>query len=379
MAVPDPNGDLVRAMLERRAGQPAPDWILDRVMRAAATRPQEGGGRGGRSQGRARRRSGPSGPSGSTVLIGALAAAIVGLLAVIVVLAASPWPGGPGDQDGTGGVAAGTATGEPVPSPGDAGTSGDPTSPADPATPAGSAPAVALSLAPDRMAVVTYAGRRLRVRSAPSVGEESAKYEPTLPAGTRMYIVGGPVHADTYTWYQVQVLDEPAPLFGWVAIGKEGKAWIRPDRPHCPDTLDVQSFAAMAPLDFLACYGSAEVTLEATLVDTRDGGTAGCPLGEPDRGCDAAPGWLFEPRIIAYRTANGFESEIELAVPPALEDRVASIPEGAPMSLTVAMDHPDARACRVVDPDTLSDAAPRDQAITRCRATFVVGDVTRAP
>jgi hypothetical protein len=229
------------------------------------------------------------------------------------------------------------------------------------------------------MAVVTRAGHDLRVRSAPNVGESSKKYEPTLPPGTRMYIVGGPVHADTYTWYQVQVLDEPAPLFGWVATGKDGKSWIKPDRPRCPDTLDVQAFAAMAPLDFLGCYGSAEVTLEATLLGIREEDTSGCPLGDPDRECDTDPGWMFRPRIIEYRTATGFQGEIEVAVPPALEAAVSAVPEGAPMSLTVVMDHPDARDCSVTDPDTGKDAVPQDQAITHCRATFVVGDVTEAP
>jgi hypothetical protein len=66
-------------------------------------------------------------------------------------------------------------------------------------------------------------------------------------------------------------------------------------------------------------------------------------------------------------------------VPPALEAGFSALPEGAPMSLTVAMDHPDARECRVFDPDTRKDAAPQDQAILRCRATFVVGDVTGNP
>jgi hypothetical protein len=369
MAAPDPNGDLIRAMLERRAGQPAPDAILDRVMRAAATRPQERGGRG-----RARRQAGPS---GSTVLVGILVAAIVGLLAVIVILVASPWPGGPGGPVESAGIAAATPPDDPGP-----GTSGvtpdDPTMPTA-ATPVASTPAVALTLAPDRMAVVTRAGDGLRVRSVPSTADDRTRLWPLLPGGTRMYIVGGPVHADTYTWYQVQVLGKPAPLFGWVATGKDGEEWIKPDRPRCPDTLDVQAFAAMAPLDFLACYGSAEVTLEATLRGIRDDGADGCPLGDPDRACRVEPDWMLQPRVIAYRTANGFEGEIEAAVPPDLEDRVSALPEGTPMTLTVAMDHPDAGECRVFDPDTRKDAAPQDQAITRCRATFVVGDVTPAP
>jgi hypothetical protein len=365
MAAPDPNGDLIRAMLERRAGQPAPDGVLDRVMRAAATRPQERGGHG-----RARPRSGPT---GSTVLIGALAAAIVGLLAVIVLLVASAWPGGSDGPAGSAGIAAATATRDPEPNP-----AGEATSPAA-ATPGASTPTVTLSLAPDRMAVVTRAGDDLRVRTVPSTADDRTRLWPLLPAGTRMYIIGGPVHADTYTWYLVQVLDKPAPLFGWVATGKDGKAWIKPDRPRCPDALDVQGFAAMAPLDFLACYGSAEVMLEATLLGTRDAGAGECPLGDPDRACETEPAWMFQPRILAYRTANGFEGEIEVAVPPALEAGVSALSEGAPMSLTVAMDHPDARACRVFDPDTRKDAAPQDQAITRCRATFVVENVIGTP
>ena len=48
------------------------------------------------------------------------------------------------------------------------------------------------------------------------------------------------------------------------------------------------------------------------------------------------------------------------------------------MTLTIAMDAPQAQNCRIVD-DRGRDLISRDEAVTRCRMQFVVRDVASDP
>jgi serpin B len=78
--------------------------------------------------------------------------------------------------------------------------------------------------------VVKTVSDRLRVRSQPRVSDDSAKLDPVLPLGTDLEVIGGPVTASGYRWYQV------APLSftlangvdrGWIAMGDhDGTPWI---------------------------------------------------------------------------------------------------------------------------------------------------------
>ena len=68
-------------------------------------------------------------------------------------------------------------------------------------------------------AVVKTVSGDLRARSQPRVSDDSIKYEPLLPLGTQLQVIGGPVEASGYTWYQVEPLDfslaEASPASGW--------------------------------------------------------------------------------------------------------------------------------------------------------------------
>ena len=66
----------------------------------------------------------------------------------------------------------------------------------------------------------------LRVRTQPTVDNAiSAKFDPLLGPGSRLRIVDGPVSADDYQWYLVEVLGSP--LRGWVSSGDhDGTPWI---------------------------------------------------------------------------------------------------------------------------------------------------------
>ena len=70
----------------------------------------------------------------------------------------------------------------------------------------------------------------LRVRSQPRVADDSIKYEPLLPRGTRLKVLDGPISASGYAWYQIEPVTfdrlEP-PGYGWVAkAAKDGEPWI---------------------------------------------------------------------------------------------------------------------------------------------------------
>ena len=77
-------------------------------------------------------------------------------------------------------------------------------------------------------AVVTVSDR-LRVRSAPGVSDDSIKYEPLLPVGTDLLVVGGPVEASGYVWWKVEPLSLPLQDADvrWVAMADhDGEPWI---------------------------------------------------------------------------------------------------------------------------------------------------------
>jgi len=89
---------------------------------------------------------------------------------------------------------------------------------------------------------------RLRVRSRPGVGTESAKYEPLLSLGTRMSIIEGPVAGSGYWWYRVKAADPDRNLVrgaqdGWVAASDhDGTPWVGP----APDTCERFAFTTRA-------------------------------------------------------------------------------------------------------------------------------------
>jgi len=79
-------------------------------------------------------------------------------------------------------------------------------------------------------ALVVTVSDHLRVRSAPEVSATSAKYEPLLPLGTELLVIGGPVSASGYVWYDVMPVAFPLAGgvdHGWVAMADhDGQPWL---------------------------------------------------------------------------------------------------------------------------------------------------------
>jgi hypothetical protein len=99
-------------------------------------------------------------------------------------------------------------------------------------------PAVAAIQWPIGLAAMTVVDG-LRVRSHPLGFDDSTKYEPVLPQGTRLRLVQGPVFAAGYWWYQVtniSVILEGGITDGWVASADpDGTPWIGPSPEACSD------------------------------------------------------------------------------------------------------------------------------------------------
>jgi len=239
-------------------------------------------------------------------------------------------------------------------------------------------PALAGGLQAGGLAVVTLDGDNLRVRSAPGTGSDSRRLKPVLPAGTRMLVVRGPVEADGYDWWEIQTDSEVVDLFGWVAAGDSGTAWIAPAAPRCLGSPDAASVVGMSRIDFLACNGDAEVSFQAdaaSLWDVRQS-PGDCGWVRKRGGCDVDNGWLLlASTVVRVTTEPRVQKELVVAMPPDLAAQLALLPRHQTLRLTVAMDNPDAIACRIRDGQSGELLLPHDQAVTACRLAFVVQEV----
>jgi serpin B len=149
--------------------------------------------------------------------------------------------------------------------------------------------------------LVVTVSDRLRVRSAPEVSDASLKYEPLLPLGTELRVIGGPVSASGYVWYDVAPVSLPLSGgvdHGWVAMADhDGEPWLA---------------LADAPITGLEVVTSAVARAPANLADARavsDSVTA--------FGLDLYREMLAEPEL-ALRDANVVFSPASIAMALAM-------------------------------------------------------------
>ena len=211
------------------------------------------------------------------------------------------------------------------------------------------------------VAAITLVGD-LRVRSLPSVGESSARLEPLLPAGVRLYVVNGGVAADGYSWYKVIPADSAYPT-GWVAAGsREGEPWIGSDTTSCPESpVDAADISALEPWGGLLCYGVDEIQVT---------GVATCALGDVDNTI-GGPTWLRSDAYCAFEDGGS----------PSFFFHPDGVPIGYPFDgqnviVTGHFSDNQASDCEWgVDPP----APDPDVVVAMCRAMFVVTDMQGLP
>ncbi len=367
MTAPDRTDELLRAMLERRAGGPVPAWLLDRTMHEVVVAGRRRGGPWWHALIPERRGAGLGLAAGLVALLLLLVggALVVGGVidlppgreapAPLVIIVQDPSPSASARVPGRSSPVA------PTPRP----------SLAPPPT----ARPVPDVLLPDSLAVVTRDGFDLRVRSAPGTDRARSKeLEPLLGSGTRMLIVSGPVPADGYDWYEVLVDPDQENLYGWVAAaGKDGVAWIEPKAPACPDELDEKSLIAINRLDYLACYGHSEVEVSASRIEPQPGDDSPC-LSVGADACTVEPAWMNAQVWLGLDVGDGETSGLMSVARPDVYSRAADVPGNTPVVLTLAADQPEARECRFVDASG-DDVVPPARAALACRMQFVILDL----
>lgn len=137
----------------------------------------------------------------------------------------------------------------------------------------------------------------LRVRSDPGLAGE--RYE-LLPAGTRVWVIDGPVVAADYEWFQIVApsidIGEGVPRVGWVAASEHGaEPWLARAAVDCPDGSlvhgeDLERLTSPDSVhEGLACFGSSTIRFQ---------GTVGLECGVDDR-----PGWVMTPEWLSANSS----------------------------------------------------------------------------
>lgn len=254
---------------------------------------------------------------------------------------------------------------------------GSPTASSDPpaspstGTPYATPTSIGAGLGPDTLAVVV-ATDGLRVRSLPTVGEQSERLEPTLAEGVRVYIIDGPAPADGYAWYQAQPYDGDRALpFGWIAAGsRDGEPWIEPFPLGC-DTVapSAEGLVSGERLEHLYCSVSArnpDITVE---------GDVWCTFADDHHGGLSGPTWIDQIGYCELRTAVGSRWLYGEPVMRSLDE--ARNPVEGRYTITGHFDDPGAADCRANGMEG-SKTPPAAAVILSCRTAFVVTEATPA-
>jgi hypothetical protein len=258
-----------------------------------------------------------------------------------------------------------------------------PSESAAPLMPSATAPAAPSSdvagLGPDTLGVVV-ATDGLRVRSLPTVGEASKRFEPLLPHGVRFYVVDGPVTADGYTWYQVQPYHGKEQLpFGWIAAGsRDGEPWIEPFPLGCDAVAPTpESLVIGEPLEHLYCSLTGEsLRTSPPGPDVEVAGDVYCTVADDHWGALSGPEWIDQLGYCELRTDAG---SIRLPGSPmtGLLGGSSNPVEGR-YDIVGHFDDPGAEECREASFDG-GDPPDPVQVVLRCRTYFVVTHAAPLP
>jgi hypothetical protein len=194
----------------------------------------------------------------------------------------------------------------------------------------------------------------VRVRSSPGLGVSSAKLEPLLRRGTKLFVVAGPARADGYTWYRVMPFDGIAPS-GWIASADRDRTpWVESVTQACPaPPLDATALLDLRPFGGLACYGGAEIQLV---------GDVDCDVADVDR-VIGGPDWLKTDRYCVFDLDGETIELLDGGIPGLV------LPTTRRAIVTGHFDDPQAASCVYA----LREGPKQDPAfvVVNCRAMFV--------
>lgn len=253
--------------------------------------------------------------------------------------------------------------------------------PSDVATtvPGGSPPALATvvpagSPFPIDSVVVTIEDR-VRLRSKPEVSESSVKFEPTLPLGTALYVLGGPVAGSGYIWYEVVPLTANGIGDAWVAAGsRSGLPWLASGRFPCPPIpADLRTLRGLPYGVGLACFAQTPITVRAQISDCN------CDI---DWAVWFTPNWFTSETLLVEPT-DGEPPSIHESSDwfPLYLDPAGEFPDPLPIreylggtswsdpgtvEITGMFDHPAAAGC------TLTEMDSQPEPSNGCRLKYAV-------
>jgi hypothetical protein len=199
--------------------------------------------------------------------------------------------------------------------------------------------------------VVTILARDgLRVRSQPRISDDSRKLEPLLPLGSQLYVLGGPVSASGYVWYDVVPLTSRNLPSGWVAsASRDGEPWIAAADFDCPPLpTDFRSLAALASGVGLVCFPRVPITVDARVL------SCNCDMD----GAWYTPSWFWlgsgGPNLLTEPGTTAVPSDpagwFALNLDP-MGEHPDVLPVGQVVEVTGIFDHPAASGCTRTEMD----------------------------
>jgi len=204
----------------------------------------------------------------------------------------------------------------------------------------------------------------LRVRSKPSVAEDSIKFNPLLETGQRVYVISGPVADGTgYNWYLVRPVAKRVTQDGWISVAaRDGTPWAEPAAVDCPPVPTLTDISALDPALRILCYGGKELTFTATVVW---GGNCGSGI------LYDTPDWMAGC-LSTFRWGSK-TSTVIVAVPPELKDAAGSHKQGDSMKakVTAHLDDAGASTCAPKSGTPGEPAIVAATVLLDCRAMFV--------
>ncbi len=239
--------------------------------------------------------------------------------------------------------------------------------------------------------IVEVVSNNLRVRSAPRVADDSIKLEPLLKSGDRLFVVGGPIVADDYEWYEVRPVNiegkrtwETLPS-GWISRGDhDGTPWVEADEPRCPaEPIDLEALAGMHSLERLACFGHRPLAFRTLILREGPPPTA-CEADVGQGPCVTGPEWLAGFGGAAAASSTGLDtgsptSGPALTIDPAGAVRAEDLPSGRVVTVEGAFDHPASASCTPGAAPVGVAALTPGAAKLQCRTRFVVTKAVPAP